>query len=176
MEKEFSRYQTKIGPAFAEAANDMHNGTRPSSRHGQWGCACRRQTREDGCCCAAGRGYARCAQNPSGRGVPGGAGEKQPEGRGVLQALARSGARTRGAQPGGATASTKGQIQGLCGQVRLQSPRETTASGNSWGVLVRWSGCCHPGACSRLPQPCPLQEVSASFWELAGCLPRTLAL
>lgn len=58
------------------------------------------------------------------------------------------------------------------------SPREKRSGcdgfpeqpGASW---LRWSRCCCPGACFRLSQPCLLQEVSAPFWELAGCLPRT---
>lgn len=135
MEKEFSRYQTKIGPAFAEAANEMYDGTRPPAGHGQWGCACRRHSQEDGCCCAAGRGLARCAQNPGCRGGPGGAGEKQPEGRGVLQALARSGPGTRSTHPRGATASTKGQIPGLCGRAGLTPVPERSDRSSASQVL-----------------------------------------
>lgn len=138
MEKEFSGYQTKIGPAFAEAANEMYDGTRPPAGHSQWGCACRPHPQEDGCCCAAGCGLARCAQNPGGPEVPGDAGEKQPEGRGVSQALARSGTGTRSTYPRGATASSKGQIPGLCGRAGLTPVRErsdlpATASWNSVG-------------------------------------------
>ena len=169
MEKEFSRYQTKIGPAFAEAANEMYDGTRPPAGHGQWGCACRRHSQEDGCCCAAGRGLARCAQNPGCRGGPGGAGEKQPVGRGVLQALARSGPGTRSTHPRGATASTKGQIPGLCGRAGLtpvpeRSDLPATASGNSRGASrLRWSVCCCPGASSRLTSTVPLARSECSL-------------
>lgn len=30
---------------------------------------------------------------------------------------------------------------------------------------LRWSRCCCPSACFRVPQPCPLQEVGAPFWS-----------
>lgn len=113
-------------------------GPAPPAGHGQWGSACRPHPQEDGCCCAAGRGFARCAQNPGGPEVPGVAGEKQPEGRGVSQALARSGTGTRSTYPRGATASTKGQNPGLCGRAGLTPVRErsdlpATASGNRVG-------------------------------------------
>lgn len=165
MEKEFSRYQTKIGPAFAEAANEMHNGTRPPAGHGQWCCASRRHSWEDGCCCAVGCGFARCAQNPGSGGVPGGAGEKQPEGRGVLKALAPARVALIPAEP---LPVPRVKFRDSMGRSDCLRPLPGTTGASQ----LRWSGCYCPGACSRLPQTCSLQEVSAPFWELADCHPR----
>lgn len=58
------------------------------------------------------------------------------------------------------------------------SPREKRAGCDRFpeqpgASRLRWSRCCCPGAYFRLTQPCPLREVSAPFWELACCLPRT---
>lgn len=139
------------------AAGPAPSRTRPMGLRLQGG-----RLREDGCGRAAGSGSAHRAQNPGGRGAPGGAGEKQPEGPGGLQALARSGAGTRVAHYCGATASPEGRFQGPCGRIRERSVLAAVASGNSRGASrLGPSWWCWPGACSSLPLPCPLQEVSS---------------